>query len=60
MHIILYTMPTLLIKNLPDDLKKYIVKVQGETKNKKGISQYSMEAALLQIIKEHKENSEKK
>jgi hypothetical protein len=47
-------MAVLPLRDLPEDVKKYILQVQGETKSKKGISQYSQEKTIIQIIREHK------
>jgi len=46
-------MASLLLKNLPLDVRKFIIKMQGEIKYEKGISQYSMELTMYKIIKEH-------
>lgn len=53
-------MPSILMKGIPDDVKKYIVKIQGEIKNTKGISQFSQQATIMHIIREHKKMKEKK
>lgn len=53
-------MSTLPLKNIPTDVKKYILKVQGDTKSKKGIASYSQVQTIYSIIREHKEQSEKK
>lgn len=53
-------MSTLHLKDLPSDVKKYILKVQGEVKAKKGIAQYSQQSTICQIVREHKEFTEKK
>lgn len=51
-------MATFPLQNIPDDVKKYILKIQGEMKCKKGISQYSQQLVIFQIIREHKEINE--
>lgn len=52
-------MPTLPLKNIPIDVRRYILKIQGEIKTKKGVSQYSQPQTIFQIIREHKEFTEK-
>jgi hypothetical protein len=52
-------MATLPLKNIPVDVKKYILKLQGEIKAKKG-TQYSQEQTIFTIIRQHQEFSEKK
>lgn len=52
-------MASVLLTNIPPDIKKYILKVQGEIKVKKG-TQFSQECTIVQIIREHKESSETK
>jgi hypothetical protein len=42
-----------LIKDVPDDVLKFVLKRQGDNKVKKGISQYSLSQTIFQIIKEH-------
>lgn len=46
------------LQNIPEDVKRYILQVQGEIKCKKGISQYSQQLVIFQIIREHKEFSD--
>jgi len=52
-------MATLPLKDIPDDVKKYILKVQGDIKAKKG-TQFSQISTVFQIIREHKSLSENK
>lgn len=52
-------MAAILINNIPPDIKKYILKIQGEIKVKKG-TQFSQECTIVQIIREHKEIFETK
>lgn len=52
-------MSSLILRAVPDDLKKYLLKVQGEIKSKKG-TQYSLESTLYQIVREYKKIAEKK
>lgn len=53
-------MAAIRLKYLPEDIIKYILKIQGEIKSKKGIGQYSQELTVMQIIREHKEFKEGK
>jgi hypothetical protein len=48
-------MATLPLKDIPLDVKRHILKIQGEIKIKKGISQYSQQLAIFQIIREHQQ-----
>lgn len=45
---------------MPEDLKAYVLKVQGEIKAKKCLGKYSQQKTILHIIKEHKELNTKK
>lgn len=36
---------------MPADVKKFILKMQGEIKTTKGVSQYSQEKTIYQIIR---------
>lgn len=42
------------IKNLAKDVKKYLLKIQGEAKEKKGICKYSLQKTIEQVAREHK------
>lgn len=53
-------MSTFPLENIPLDIKKYILKVQGEIKSKKGVSQYNQQLVIFQIIREHKEFTDSK
>lgn len=44
-------MNDILLKNVPLDVRKYILKTQWEIKCQKGVSQYSQSMAVIQIIK---------
>ena len=46
--------PTIPLKEVPLDVRKYMLKIQGEAKERKGISQYSLSLTVFQIIREHK------
>lgn len=45
---------------MPLDIKKYVLQMQGDMKSKKGVSQYSQQLVIFQIIREHKEFTESK
>ena len=42
----------------PEDVLKYILKVQGEKKSEKGLTQYSQSLTICTIIREHKQMKE--
>lgn len=50
-------MTSIYVKGIPEELAKYILKIQWENKIKKGVGKYSQSQTLIQIIKEHKSNS---
>lgn len=52
-------MATINLKNIPEDIRKYILKIQGEVKAKKG-TQFSQTLTIFQIIREHQQLNEKK
>lgn len=52
-------MASILLTNIPQEIKIYILKVQGEIKAKKG-TQFSQECTIVQILREHKEFNESK
>ena len=52
-------MSALILKDLPLDVRKYILKLQGEIKAEKGVCQYSMPLTIYKIIREHKEFNKK-
>lgn len=43
------------IKDVPHDIFKYILKKQGEVKEKKLIGQFSQSKTICMLLKEHKE-----
>jgi hypothetical protein len=49
-------MPSLLLKNMPTHIRKYLLKIQGEIKTEKCISQYSLESTIYKIISQQIEN----
>ena len=40
---------------MPEDVRKYILKVQGDIKAKKGIGKYSQQQTIIAIIREHQQ-----
>lgn len=52
-------MTTIYLKGIPEDVAKYILKIQWENKIKKGVGTYSQSQSVIQIIKEHKKQNEK-
>lgn len=52
-------MPVLHIKFVPKDVNDYILKEQYQKKIEKGVSQYSKELTVIQIIREYKEMKNK-
>lgn len=52
-------MTTIYLKGIPEDIAKYILKIQWENKIKKGVGTYSQSQSVIQIIKEHKRQNEK-
>lgn len=42
----------LLLKDVPEDVLKIILKKQGDEKVKKGVKQYSMSLAVFKIIRD--------
>jgi hypothetical protein len=53
-------MPIFPLKNMPLEIKQYILKVQADIKIKKGTSKYSQESTIYKIIREHKDFFDKK
>lgn len=47
--------PTIPLKEVPLDVRKYMLKIQGEIKEQKGISQYSLCQTVFKIIRDHRE-----
>lgn len=42
----------IILKNVPEDVRKIIIKEQAEEKANKGVNQYSMALTIYKIIKE--------
>ena len=55
-----YSMTTVYLKAIPEDLAKHILKIQLELRTQKGINKYSQSQAILHIIREHKKQSDVK
>ena len=53
-------MATLQLKNIPDDVKSYILKIQGDIKIEKKVGQFSQDLAIYHIIRDHKKLKEGK
>jgi hypothetical protein len=53
-------MAVLTIKRMPEDISLYLKQIQKEIKDKKGIKQFSLELTAISIMREHKEDKEKK
>ena len=49
-------MPSLLLKKMPEDIKKMLLKKQGEIKNEKGVCQFSLELTIYKLLWEHAGN----
>jgi hypothetical protein len=43
------------MKDVPDDVLKFILKIQGEVKTTKCIKQYSMELTIYKLLREHRD-----
>jgi len=49
-----------IFKEPPPDVLKHLLKVQGEKKAERGISQFSQLQTIFSIIREHKQMKESK
>lgn len=45
---------------MPDDVREYVLLLQGQIKSKKKLGKYSQQQTIITIIREHKELKEKK
>ena len=43
-----------MIKSMPEELYKFVLKVQGDIKTDRGVGSYSQSKTILHIIKEYK------
>lgn len=53
-------MASLLLKNMPPDIRKYLLLLQANAKMEKDRKQYSMEATIYRVIKLQMELENKK
>lgn len=44
---------------MPKDIRNYVLNIQNSIKKKKNVKLYSQQLTIVQIIREHKELSEK-
>lgn len=47
------------LKGVPKDVKKLVLKRQGELKSEKGVSQYSIAKTIYQIVRENHKKEKK-
>lgn len=47
------------VKAIPEELVKFILKVQGDIKMQKCVGKYSQSQTIIHIIKEYKKTTEK-
>lgn len=47
------------IIDMPEDVRKYLLKIQMEIKLKKKVGKYSQQLTIYQIIREHQQFTEK-
>lgn len=52
-------MPHITLRQIPDELYSFVVKIQGEIKNEKKTAQYSLEKTVYKILKEYQVIKEK-
>lgn len=45
----------ILLKNVPDDIRKFIVREQAKEKENRGTQQYSLSMTIVKLIRELKE-----
>ena len=53
-------MASLLLKNFPPDIRKYLMRLQMEHKIETGVGQYSLESAIYKIIRSKMKSENKK
>jgi hypothetical protein len=46
---------SMILKNVPDDVKKYLLERQAIMKIERNLAQYSLEQTIYKIIREQKE-----
>lgn len=52
-------MTAVYVKEIPADIAKFILKIQGEIKSQRGLGKYSQSQTILYILKEYKKSVEK-
>lgn len=52
-------MTAITVKGIPEDLSKFILKIQGQLKEKKGVGKLHQGQAVIHIMKEYKKLIEK-
>jgi dsRNA-specific ribonuclease len=53
-------MASLLLKKMPLEIRRYLLKIQGEKKVQKCVSQYSLELVIYKIIEKQMKEDESK
>jgi len=53
-------MAELLLREFPEDVRKYLLKIQGKIKADKGICQYSLSQTVYKVVREHQQLKTKK
>lgn len=53
-------MPVLPLKDMPTDVKNFLLDIQADIKKKKKVGQFSLESTIYHIIREYKKSKEKK
>lgn len=56
----MYFMANLLLKDVQEDVLKFILKKQGDMKVEKGVAQYSISLTVFKLLKEHPDFKKKK
>lgn len=51
---------TVVVKNIPEDLRKAILKEQAKEKEIRGVHQYSLSSTIIKILREWQRCLEKK
>lgn len=53
-------MPDIILRNIPPDIQKVLVREQAREKENRGINQYSLSSTIQKIIREWEKCREKK
>lgn len=48
------------LKDIPEDVRRHILKIQSEVKIERNVSMYSQMQAIFKIIRDHKEFTDTK